>query len=180
MTKADEILKFWFHDVDASLRFAKNAELDQKIRNRFAQTYEDIVAGKTEDWRKTPEGRLAEIVVLDQFSRNMFRDSPKAFAADSLALKLAMEAVAVGDDIKVPVEKRAFFYLPYMHSEDPQIHEKAMKLFAQAGLESNFKFEVLHKNIIDRFGRYPHRNEVLGRVSTPEEIEFLKGKGSSF
>lgn len=180
MTTADEVLHFWFHDVDASLRFAKDAELDQKIRDRFAQTYEDIVAGKTVDWRKTPEGRLAEVIVLDQFSRNMFRDSPKAFAADPLALKLAMEAVVVGDDMKVPLEKRAFFYLPYMHSEDPHVHEKAMKLFAQPGLESNLKFEILHKNIIDRFGRYPHRNGVLGRVSTPEEIEFLKQKGSSF
>ena len=162
------------------MRFAKSDELDKKIRDRFLSTYKEVINGKTADWRKTPEGRLAEIIVLDQFSRNMFRNSKQAFAADNLALKLAQEMVKSGDDQKIPLEQRAFVYMPYMHSEDPKVHDEAVKLFSQKGLEIGLKFELLHKKIIDRFGRYPHRNEILGRVSTPEEIEFLKEEGSSF
>lgn len=180
MITPQEILHFWFQELDAKKRFAKDDQLDQTIRTRFLTTYEDVVHGKTAAWRKTPEGRLAEIIVLDQFSRNMFRDSAQAFAEDGLALRLSQAAVAAGDDQKLPLEQRAFVYLPYMHSEDPAVHEQAMKLFAQKGLEDNYRYEIAHKKIIDRFGRYPHRNKALGRVSTAEELEFLKGPGSSF
>lgn len=180
MTIAQEVLDFWFHELDPKMRFAKDADLDQKIRNRFLQTHSEIMAGKTAGWRSTPEGRLAEIIVLDQFSRNMFRDSAKAFASDALALELAQAAVAAGDDQKLPLEQRAFLYMPYMHSEDRKIHEEAVKLFSQKGLEYNLQYEIAHKKIIDQFGRYPHRNGVLGRTSTAEELNFLKGPGSSF
>lgn len=176
----NDILTFWFQELDAKSRFAKDLILDQKIRDRFTKTYEEIVAGNTASWRKTPEGRLAEIIVLDQFSRNMFRDSPQAFATDSLALQLAQEAVAEKADQQLPIEQRAFLYMPYMHSEDPKVHEIAVTLFSQKGLEFNLKYELAHKKIIDRFKRYPHRNQILGRTSTPEEIEFLKEDGSSF
>jgi uncharacterized protein (DUF924 family) len=180
METYQEILQFWFHELDPKMRFAKSNELDQKIRDRYLDTYENVLNGKTVDWRKTPEGKLAEIIVLDQFSRNMFRDSPKAFAGDPLALELAQAAVKSGDDQQLSPEQRAFLYMPYMHSEDPQIHEIAVTLFSQKGLEFNLQYELMHKKIIDRFGRYPHRNQVLGRVSTPEELEFLKEQGSSF
>ena len=180
LVSAQDILHFWFEELNVKMRFAKDEKLDQKIRDRYLQTFNDALNGVTSVWRNSPEGRLAEIIVLDQFPRNMFRDSAKAFSGDDLALKLAQEAVARGDDQKVPLEQRAFFYMPYMHSEDPEVHKKAVELFSQKGLEYNYKYELMHKSIIDRFGRYPHRNEVLGRKSTPEEVEFLKGPGSSF
>lgn len=176
----EEILHFWFHELDPQQRFAKDVKLDQKIRDRFLTTYEEATRGQTAEWRVNAQGRLAEIIVLDQFSRNMFRDSAKAFATDVLALKLAQAAVAAGEDRKIPLEQRAFMYMPYMHSEDPQIHELAVELFSQKGLEYNLKYEMMHKKIIDRFGRYPHRNEILGRQSTGEELVFLKEAGSSF
>ena len=131
-------------------------------------------------WRATPEGRLAEIVVLDQFSRNVWRDTPRAFAQDALALALAQELVASGQDRSLPVAQRRFAYMPYMHSESALIHGQAVALFSQPGLEDNLRFEHAHKAIIDRFGRYPHRNAILGRESTAEELAFLSGPGSSF
>lgn len=180
MITPNDILEFWFQELDTKMRFTKDPALDQKIRERYLNIYQDIMNGKTSAWRKSPEGRLAEIIVLDQFSRNMFRDSPQAFAGDELALKLAQEAVASGDDKKLPIEQRSFVYMPYMHSEDAKVHEQAVVLFSQKGLEYSLKYEFMHKKIIDRFGRYPHRNQVLGRVSTAEEVEFLKEPGSSF
>lgn len=180
MVTANNVLHFWFQELTPNLRFAKSEALDQKIRERFLETFEAALAGKTAEWRKTPEGRLAEIIVLDQFSRNMFRDTAKAFSGDALALQLAQAAVAASDDQKIPIDQRAFLYMPYMHSEDPKVHEHAVELFSQKGLEYNLRFEYAHKKIIDRFGRYPHRNEALGRVSTPEELEFLQEDGSSF
>ena len=131
-------------------------------------------------WRATPEGRLAEILVLDQFSRNVYRDTARAFAQDALALALAQELVASGQDRSLPTAQRVFAYMPYMHSESAVIHEQALTLFAQPGLENNLDFERRHKAIIDRFGRYPHRNAVLVRTSTAEELAFLSEPGSSF
>lgn len=174
------VIDFWFHEIDPSFWFKKDDNFDDRIRNNFLQIYEDVLNGRTKDWRRSAEGRLAEIIVLDQFSRNMFRGSAKAFQADALALNLAQQAVEAGDDMSLPVQQRSFIYMPYMHSENRAAHEIAVKLFSQPGLENNLKFELLHKKIIDRFGRYPHRNEVLGRISSNEEIEFLKTNGSSF
>lgn len=175
-----DVLQFWFHEIDSKYWFMKDDKFDQQLRDRFMPTYQEVLSERTSHWRTTAEGRLAEIIVLDQFSRNMFRGKPKAFAGDHLALKLAKEAIALGEDKKLSVEQRAFMYMPFMHSEDPSDHETAMKLFSLPGLESNLEYEIMHKKIIDRFGRYPHRNQVLGRESTPEEIAFLKEPGSSF
>ena len=180
MSTPKAILHFWFEELDPKMHFTKSTELDQIIRDQFLETHISIRNGQTEVWRKTPEGRLAEVIVLDQFSRNMFRDTAQAFATDELALKLAMAAVKNGDDRKFDLQKRVYFYMPYMHSEDRKVHEHAVQLFSQKGLEYSLKFEFMHKSIIDRFGRYPHRNEILKRESTPEEIQFLKEKGSSF
>ncbi|MNJ98443.1 hypothetical protein D3C87_162090 [compost metagenome] len=175
-----KVLDFWFEEIDPSLWFMKDDLFDQRVQDRFLPTYAFLINDETHAWRVSPEGRLAEVIVLDQFPRNMFRDKPEAFATDELALIAAQEAVRVGDDRKLPIIQRAFLYMPYMHSEDAKVHEQAMKLFNQPGLENNYKYEIAHKKIIDRFGRYPHRNKILGRKSTPEEIEFLKEPGSSF
>jgi uncharacterized protein (DUF924 family) len=136
--------------------------------------------GELSAWRDTPHGRLAEIIVLDQFSRNLFRDSPKAFAQDGMALALAQEAVRTGADAQLSAQERVFLYMPYMHSESPAIHETAVQLFTGNGIQGNLDFELKHKAIIERFGRYPHRNALLGRNSTPEELAFLSQPGSSF
>lgn len=177
---ANDILNFWFHEIEPKQQFSSDPKFDLQIRTRFLNVYESVVKGETVDWRNSPKGRLAEIIVLDQFSRNMFRNKPEAFSADALALRLAKEAVKVKADLELPFNQSAFIYMPYMHSENKEDHEVAVLLFSKPGMENSLKFELLHKKIIDRFGRYPHRNEVLGRVSTPEEIEFLKEKGSSF
>ncbi len=136
--------------------------------------------GELYTWRKTAHGRLAEIIVLDQFSRNMFRNSAKAFAQDGMALVLAQEAIAVGDDIKLNATERTFLYMPFMHSESIKIHNIAVELFTRNGIQNNLDFELKHKAIIERFGRYPHRNAVLVRENTPQEFDFLNQPGSSF
>ncbi len=118
--------------------------------------------------------------MLDQFSRNIHRGSAEAFACDALALALAQSAVALGADLDLPVERRTFLYMPYMHSESPRIHQDAARLFSAPGLEDSLRSELQHKAIINRFGRFPHRNAVLGRVSTPEEVAFLASRGSRF
>lgn len=174
------VLDFWFHEIDRALWFRKDPQFDQQIRDRFGITHQQASHGALSSWRVTLDGRLAEIIVLDQFSRNLFRDDPRAFAQDSLALKLAQEAVALPESLNLPTERKAFLYMPFMHSESLKAHEEAIKLFSQPGLEYNLKFEMRHYEIIKRFGRYPHRNQILGRPSSPEEIEFLKTPGSSF
>jgi uncharacterized protein (DUF924 family) len=175
-----QVLQFWFNELTAKDWFRKDDSLDKTISTRFATVLEAAAACELYDWRQTPDGRLAEIIVLDQFSRNIYRDSPRAFAQDALALALAQEAVAIGADMALPVDQRAFLYMPYMHSESRLIHEKALTLFEQAGLENNLDFEKRHLAIIERFGRYPHRNAILGRQSTAEEVVFLEQPGSSF
>jgi uncharacterized protein (DUF924 family) len=144
------------------------------------------VRGELYAWRQAADaaeaaaGRLAEVIVLDQFSRNLFRDRREAFAADGMALVLAQEAVAAGLDRALDPVRRAFLYLPYMHSESALIHRQAVRLFAAPELAHHLDFELRHQAIIERFGRYPHRNAILGRQSTAAEIEFLKTPGSAF
>jgi uncharacterized protein (DUF924 family) len=171
------ILKFWFEETTPAQRFKKDPDFDAFIKKRFEQTYWNILESKTATWRSAPEGRLAEIIVLDQFARNMFRDDAQAFAGDELALSLAEEAIAIGDDLKIPQEQRVFFYMPYMHSESTEVHTKALDIFKQYGNAANLDYEIKHKAIIDTFGRYPHRNKALGRTSTPEEIKWLEAGG---
>jgi len=175
-----DIITFWFKTLEPKQWFIKDFALDKLITKRFQAVHHAAMLGELYMWRETPEGRLAEIIVLDQFSRNMFRDTPQAFASDTLALILAQEAIRQGDDQHVEIEQRAFMYMPYMHSESALIHEQAVKLFDQPGTEYNYEFELKHKAIIDQFGRYPHRNAILGRQSTPQEIAFLKHAESSF
>jgi uncharacterized protein (DUF924 family) len=178
--QTQNILDFWFTELTDKQRFAKDAALDALMRERFGGTLLAAAAGELYHWRADARGRLAEIVVLDQFSRNIWRDTPRAFAQDTQALVLAQELVAGEHDAPLPPVQRAFAYMPYMHSESLAIHALAVQLFAQPGLEENLKFELRHRAIIERFGRYPHRNAVLGRASTPEELAFLSEPGSSF
>jgi uncharacterized protein (DUF924 family) len=178
--RAEDILYFWFTENGRKQWWQKSARFDQLIRRRFLQTYRAAVAGELAHWRATDRGRLAEILVLDQFPRNMFRGKPQAFAADGMALLLAQEAVAKGVGEGWTACWRQFLCMPYMHSESPVVHTEAVKLFSASGLEDNLEFEYRHKRIIDEFGRYPHRNEALGRVSTPAEQAFLTKPGSGF
>lgn len=181
MQTAQDVLTFWFEELTPKDWFTKSTELDQRIAERFSTVHRAATRCETVSWRSSPTGRLAEIIVLDQFSRNIFRDHPESFAHDGLALALAQEAVALGvDDQLNTAQERSFLYMPYMHSESPVIHETALRLFSHPDLAYNLEFEQQHKDIIDRFGRYPHRNRILGRTSTPEEIAFLQQPGSSF
>lgn len=178
--QAQDILHFWFEELTPQQHFMKDPALDAAMRVRFEATLQAAARCELFAWRATPAGRLAEILVLDQFSRNVYRDTARAFAQDALALALAQELVASGQDHSLPTAQRVFAYMPYMHSESALIHEQALALFTQPGMENNLDFERRHKAIIDRFGRYPHRNAILGRTSTPEELAFLSEPGSSF
>ena len=180
MSEWESVLHFWFTEIEPAQWWKKDALFDGEIAARFTELHGRAQQGELFTWREQARGRLAEIILLDQFSRNIYRDDSRAFAWDGMALLLAQEAVRAGADQALTAVEKSFMYLPYMHSESALIHEQAIVLFSQPGLENNLKFEYRHKDIIERFGRYPHRNIVLGRDSTDEEIEFLKQPGSSF
>lgn len=174
------IIQFWFEELTVKDWWSKNDEVDAEITRRFKTLHAQAHRNKLGDWRQSDMGRLAEIIVLDQFSRNMYRDTARAFASDSLALNLAQEAVADGVFEQLEQPYSPFLIMPYMHSESPIVHEQAVPLFATLTDSNQLDFEMRHKAIIDRFGRYPHRNEIVGRESTPEENTFLQKPGSSF
>ena len=178
--QAQDILHFWFEELTPQQHFMKDPALDAAMRVRFEATLQAAARCELFAWRATPAGRLAEILVLDQFSRNIYRDTPQAFAQDPLALVLAQELVASGHDRSLPLAQRSFAYMPYMHSESLAIHAEALRLFDQPGLENNLAFEQRHLAILQRFGRYPHRNAALGRAASAPEIAFLGEPGSSF
>ncbi len=178
--QADDIIDFWFGKTHSKLWYKKDAEFDLLITQRYAKLLQSAARGELYNWRDDARGRLAEIILLDQFSRNIHRDSALAFANDALALVLAQEALRATAHKDLPAKQQAFLFMPYMHSESPLIHAVAVKIFDAPGLKRNLNFEHKHKAIIDRFGRYPHRNAVLGRQSTPEELEFLQQPRSSF
>ncbi len=176
----DAVLEFWFEESTPRQWFAVSEDFDRRIGERFGALHAAAARGELAGWRDSAAGRLAEIIVLDQFSRNLHRGRPDAFASDGMALVLAQVAIAAGADRQLEPPRRAFLYMPFMHSESALIHAEAVVLFSQPGLENNLDFELRHKAIIDRFGRYPHRNAVPGRPSTAEEIAFLQTPSSSF
>ena len=185
------VLDFWFlpendpaHGKSRPEWFRKDPAFDAVIQQRFGETMARALAGELVEWDDDPRGALARIILLDQFTRNAFRDTPRAFAGDTRALAAAREIVDSGRDrTRAPVE-RLFVYMPFEHAEDLAMQERAVALFlavaAEPELGDNLDYAVRHRDIIARFGRFPHRNRILGRESTPEEIEFLKTPGSSF
>jgi len=176
-----EIIAFWFSEPVRRKWWAKDAAFDEEIRRHFAALHALAKTEKLSGWRSTAEGRLAEIIVLDQFSRNMFRATREAFEQDELARRLTREAVACGADLALTPAQRAFLYMPLMHSEALADHVESMRLYAShPDLSFNLEFAGKHKAIIDRFGRYPHRNAQLERESSPEEMLFLQQPGSAF
>ena len=176
----DEVLAFWFEELTPDDWFGGGDEVDNRIRDRFLALHEALRDGVPESWRSTARGMLAAVITLDQFPRNLYRGDAQAFAADPAALALAKDAIERGLDRAMPKDERKFLYLPFEHSEDPAVQARSVELFATLEDEDTLGYALRHKEIIDRFGRFPHRNEVLGRESTPEEIEFLKEPDSSF
>lgn len=184
---AAEVLAFWFDDADVARPewFRKDPAFDDLIRQRFGGLIEQALAGAIDDWAATPEGALARIVVLDQFPRNVFRDTPRAFAGDRQALAAARALVDTGGDRLLPPRRRSFVYLPFEHAEDRAAQQTAVDLFGALAAERPDLADLLewarrHQVVIERFGRFPHRNRVLGRVDTAEEAAFLLEPGSRF
>lgn len=175
-----EIIRFWFEELEPKMWWIKSTSLDKEIQRRFGLIHRRAVAAELVDWRETAKGSLAEVIVLDQFSRNIYRDRPESFAYDGMALVLAQQAIEKSFDQQISEQQRGFFYLPFMHSESKVVHDRAVELYEALGNQDNLAFELKHREIIERFGRYPHRNNILGRQSTPEELKFLETPGSSF
>ncbi|GAP98557.1 DUF924 family protein [Leptolyngbya sp. NIES-2104] len=183
---ATEVLSFWFGDKLEMRKvwFVKNSDFDTEVRSRFLPLYEQAASDQFDGWIDSPESCLALIIVLDQFPRNMFRGTPRSFATDSKALKIAKRAIAQKFDQQVPPIQRFFFYLPLEHSENLDDQNESVRLYEQfrdsPELKETYDYAIRHRDVIERFERFPHRNQILDRPSTPEEIEFLKQPGSSF
>ena len=176
---APAILSFWFDEVGRDRWFARNEALDAEIRRRFSKVRESVLADRARRWRDTPEHLLAAILLLDQCSRNLHRGSAKAFEADALALELLRLALARGWVDEAPADWRQFLLMPLMHSEDMADQDRSVAEFAKLGDPENLRFAHLHREQVLRFGRFPGRNQALGRVSTAEERELIE-KGETF
>lgn len=174
----ENILTFWFEEHTKNDWYGGKATFDDEVNARFGDLVPKAEASELFGWRKSPQGRLAEIIILDQFTRQLFRGEARAFASDRLALALAQEAIANGDDLQLTELQRSFLYMPYMHSESLVIQGESVRVFAQLD-EDNLKFAENHRDVIQRFGRFPKRNEALGRTSTQEEHDYIADSGSS-
>ena len=176
----DTVLDFWFHELTPKQWFVKDAEVDKTITARFAGLHLELSRSVPPEWRASPDARLALVIVFDQFPRNMYRGSPLAFATDSLAIKATKAALAVGADAAVSEDRRIFFYMPFEHAETLADQDRAVALCEALGNETYLDYARQHRDIIERFGRFPHRNPILGRVSTPEEEAYLAEPGAGF
>lgn len=174
MQIVQDVLHFWFVESTPQMWFQGGKSYDQTIRERFGPVCEAAARGECDEWRATMKGRLAEIIVLDQFSRNIWRDTPQAFSQDGIALVLAQEAIKLPEYQTLSTMEKKFVIMPFMHSESRLIHEKALVLFTELGDAATLEHEIQHKGMIDKFGRYPTRNKILGRASSEEEIAFCK------
>lgn len=198
-TDYEEVLSFWLGPLredgsaepsQAAKWWKKDDTFDALVRSRFGALSLAVRAGERASWLAEPRGRLAFVIVLDQFSRNMHRNTPEMFAADGQALQLVLDGIAAGADRRLATAERTFFYMPLMHSEDLAMQERCVALFtafrdeaigdAREPLSGALGFAIRHRDIVARFGRFPHRNAILGRASTPEEEQFLAQPGSSF
>jgi len=197
--RIETVLSFWFGKLPDDETFPTDAakkwfhggeEVNQLIKNQFGGDLTLAIQGKLDSWKATPRGRLALIILLDQYSRNIYGDSPQAFEQDGKALGLASEGLTIGHDKLLRPVERTFYYMPFEHSEELTMQQKGMQLFSDLAdqvppsiefpIRSSLDWMQQHKSIIERFGRFPHRNAILGRQSTPEEVDFLKEPGSSF
>jgi uncharacterized protein (DUF924 family) len=172
MIRSGKIIDFWFAENTKPNWFAKSPEFDEKIKTHFEDLYGEAARGELNDWISHPQACLALVILLDQFPRNMFRDNARAFATDSKALEISQHAIDNEFDQQLSDEGKSFLYMPFMHSENREMQAKSLELFKT--LPANYNSAVAHKDIIDRFGRFPHRNEILGRFSTPAEVNFMK------
>jgi uncharacterized protein (DUF924 family) len=177
MQSYETVIQFWFVDHTREDHFGGKPEFDAKLAAAFGDLHPAVARGEAWHWRQTPEGRLAEIVVLDQFSRQLHRGSPEAFAQDKMALVLAQEALAAGADDAVPRDWAGFFYLPFMHAESLVIQDEGVRLYQQHGDPEQLDYMVRHRDAIARFGRFPFRNTALGRKSTPDELTYMAEAG---
>ena len=187
MATPQQILDFWFgapgtpgHGEFREVWFKQNPEFDAEIRRRFLHAYEQAAAGACDGWCESPEGCLALVLLLDQVPRNLFRGDPRAWATDPKARAVARQALERGHDRDLSPHGRAFLYMPFMHSEDPADQRRSLALFEALGLPASLEAARRHLEIVERFGRFPHRNAVLGRATTPEEAAFLQEPNSSF
>lgn len=190
----EAVLEFWLGETDEDglcseerqkRWWKKDPDFDARVRNRFGELHADVVAGNHEDWRNAPRGLVAYVIVLDQFSRNLFRDDPRMYANDIRATEAAEEGIAKGLDEQLGAHARFFLYMPFMHCESIEKQHRCVELVEALAaehptLKKNVKYAEQHRDIVERFGRFPHRNEILNRESTAEEIEFLQEPGSSF
>jgi uncharacterized protein (DUF924 family) len=177
-TNGDAVLHFWFEETKPYQWFRRDDAFDKAIKTRFGAMHEAARRGRLDVWRAHPVYSLSLILILDQFSRNLYRDTPQAFAHDAQALDIAREAIARRFDHLVSDQRRAFFYMPFMHAEDLSVQTESVALFkAQLPTTKNLPYAIQHRDIMKRFGRFPHRNDIFGRQSTPEEIAFLKAGG---
>ncbi|PJK28424.1 DUF924 family protein [Minwuia thermotolerans] len=175
------LLGFWFGELEPKDYWTRNDALDERIRREFGALYERASAGGLDHWQETPEGALALVIALDQLPRNMFRGEPRAFATDEKALDVAEGAIERGFDRRLPNDRCMFLYMPFEHSEDLSVQERSLEIFRRLGLTDEvYGFVVRHHEIVARFGRFPHRNRILGRETTPEEAAFLEEPNSSF
>jgi len=177
MRTAEDVINFWFFEHGPEDWFAGKPEFDAKLAERFAETHAHVAKGEALPWRETPQGRLAEVIVLDQFSRQLYRGRREAFAQDPMALALAQEAISRDADHAVDALWRGFFYLPYMHSESLVIQREGVRLYQGLGNEELLDYQLKHMHCIERFGRFPFRNTALGRASTPEEETYMEEAG---
>ena len=168
-----DILDFWYASDISVQWFNSTQSLDTRILQEYQSIWQQARDGKMDDWRSTPEGCLALAIILDQFPLNMFRNKPESFSTESQAVDISLWAVSQGFDRQLPRDRVAFLYMPLMHSENLEHQDRSVELFEAAGLENNARFARHHREIVRRFGRFPHRNAILGRTSTREELDWL-------
>ena len=176
---AEDVIAFWFEEISPKQQFVKDEEFDAEIKRRFGLLHRRLKKDVT-SFASTPQGALAAILVFDQFSRNMFRGSGKAFETDPLALSIAKDLIAKGLDKKMSDNHRVFVYMPFMHAETLEDQEQSLALFTKLGIQSNINYAIKHLDVIKEFGRFPHRNQALDRASTAEEMAFINTPGTAF
>ena len=176
----NDILTFWFHEIEPKRWWKKDKKFDELLRYRFLNIYYDAIDSKLKSWRICEKGRLAEMIVIDQFSRNLFRDKPDAYYHDRLAIFLSKELINLKLHQKLNKNEKIFTFMPFMHSEIFEDQIISLSLYSNLGIEENFRSALKHFNTIRKFGRFPHRNKILNRKSTEEELAFLTTPGSSF